>query len=87
MYYVYVLKSLKDKELYIGFSNDLKERFKKHSKGYVTSTKERRPLELIYYESYKSEKDARTRETKLKQHKNSFKELKKRIDDSLKDNE
>ena len=43
-------------------------------------------IELIYYESYKSEKDARTRETKLKQHRNSFKELKKRIDDSLKDN-
>ena len=86
MYYVYVLKSLKDKELYIGFSDDLKERFKKHSKGDVNSTKERRPLELIYYESYKSEKDTRTRETKLKQHRNSFKELKKRIDDSLKDN-
>ena len=84
MYYMYVLKSLKDKELYIGFSDDLKKRFKKHTKGYVASTKERKPLKLVYYESYDSEKDARMREAKLKQHKNSFKELKKRIDNSLK---
>ena len=83
MYYVYVLKSLKDNELYIGFSDNLKERFKEHTKGYVASTKERRPLKLVYYESYDSEKDARTREVKLKQHKNSFKELKKRMNNSL----
>ncbi|MDD5290720.1 MAG: GIY-YIG nuclease family protein [Patescibacteria group bacterium] len=29
MYYVYLLKSLKDRKLYIGYSDDLKERFKK----------------------------------------------------------
>lgn len=83
MYYVYVLKSLKDEELYIGFSDNLKERFKSHTKGQVISTKDRRPLKLVYYESYSSEKDARMRELKLKQHKNSFKELKKRINNSL----
>ena len=85
MYYVYILKSLKDKKLYIGFSSNLETRYEEHSKGLVYSTKTRRPLELIYYEAYQSEKDARIREMKLKQHKNSYKELKKRIDNSLKD--
>jgi len=83
MHYVYVLKSLKDKKLYVGFSSNLKERCKEHFKGQVESTEKRRLLKLVYYEAYESEKDARIREVKLKQHKNSFKELKKRINDSI----
>lgn len=66
MFYVYVLQSTKDYKLYIGYSADLKERIKEHSRGKVTSTKNRRPLVLIYYEAYREEKDARVREIFLK---------------------
>ncbi len=61
MFYVYVLKSSKDEELYIGSTNDLKRRIKEHQSGKSFSTNLRRPLELIYYEAYKKEKDARLR--------------------------
>jgi putative endonuclease len=66
MYYIYILFSEKDKLLYTGFTPDLKSRFEAHSKGYVKATKFRRPLKLIYYESYLNESDARKREKYLK---------------------
>jgi len=50
IYYNYVLRSLKDNNLYIGFTKNLKKRFAEHEKGQVPSTKYRRPLVLIYYE-------------------------------------
>lgn len=67
MFYVYLLKSIKDKSLYIGFAPDLRMRIEKHNQGFVTSTKNLRPLELIYYEAYKHKQDAIIREKRLKQ--------------------
>ncbi|MBI2630987.1 GIY-YIG nuclease family protein [Candidatus Nomurabacteria bacterium] len=66
MFYVYILKSLKDEKLYIGYSSDLRKRFKAHQGGEVKSTKPRRPFELIFYEAYKSMKDAKRREMYFK---------------------
>lgn len=84
MFYVYVLKSRKDKDLYTGSTNDLRMRFKKHNAGKVYSTKLRRPFDLVYYEAYKSEKDARSREHNLKLRSRAFAQLKKRIQESVK---
>lgn len=83
MVYVYVLKSEKDKRLYIGCTNDIKKRVQEHNSGLNTSTRYRRPFHLVYYEAYLSLKDARTRESRLKKFKNSYTELKKRIKYSL----
>ncbi len=66
MFYVYVLRSTKDKKLYSGYSSDLKKRFSDHNQGKVTITKYRRPFELIYYEAYKYQQDATTREKYFK---------------------
>ncbi|HHT9120697.1 MAG TPA: GIY-YIG nuclease family protein [Candidatus Hypogeohydataceae bacterium YC41] len=66
MYYVYVLKSLRDGKLYIGYSSDLKRRLREHKTGGSKSTKGRLPFELIYYEAHKSEVDARRRERYFK---------------------
>ena len=66
MYYVYVLRSLKDKDFYVGYSDDLKIRIKQHKDGLVQSTKNRRPLELVYYEAHRNRKDAMARERFLK---------------------
>ena len=66
MIYTYVLQSEKDKKFYVGFTEDLKLRFEQHNKGYVESTKDRRPLELIYYEACLDREDAIRREKYLK---------------------
>ena len=66
MYYTYVLQSNRDKKFYVGFTKDLKLRFEQHNKGYVDSTKNRRPLELIYYEACLDQEDTIRREKYLK---------------------
>jgi putative endonuclease len=66
MYFVYVLRSLKDGRLYIGMTEDVPSRLKRHSEGKVTSTRHRRPLVLVYTESYNSRAEARRREKFLK---------------------
>jgi putative endonuclease len=66
MNYVYILRSLKDKKLYIGYSENLKRRFSDHQKGEVLSTKPRRPFELIFYEAYRERSDAKRREKYFK---------------------
>lgn len=84
MFYVYVLKSEKDKKGYIGSTSDLKRRIKEHNNGQVDSTKPRRPLKLVYYEAYVSEEDARIRESKLKLKSKAYAQLRKRLSNSLK---
>ncbi|MFA5986075.1 MAG: GIY-YIG nuclease family protein [Parcubacteria group bacterium] len=66
MYYVYVLKSEKDQKNYTGYTKNLKLRFEQHKKGLVDSTKDRRPLKLIYYEASLNQQDATHREKYLK---------------------
>ena len=66
MFYTYVLQSEKDDKFYVGFTKDLKLRFEKHYRGKVGSTKDRRPLKLIYYEACLSQDDATKREKYLK---------------------
>jgi len=66
MYYVYVLRSGFDGKLYVGYTTNLGNRIREHNNGEVTSTKSRRPLELIFYDGYKSMEDAKRREQYLK---------------------
>ena len=66
IYYVYVLQSLKDDKFYTGYTENLKLRFEKHQKGHVASTKDRRPLRLIYFEGCLDRKDAIHRERYFK---------------------
>ena len=83
MNYVYVLKSTKDNELYIGSTTDLRRRLREHNEGKAFSTKLRRPFELVYYEAYRGLEDARDREKALKLRGNSRKHLINRISRSL----
>ncbi len=83
MFYLYLLKSKKDNSLYLGFAPNLKVRLLKHNQGLVQSTKNLRPWELIYYEAYKSKRDALIREKRLKQFKKGYASLKGRIKNSL----
>ena len=65
MYYVYVLL-LKNNTTYVGYTSDLKARLQQHRNNTVISTKNKEP-KLVYYEAFKSPKDAMVREKKLKQ--------------------
>ncbi|WP_081489500.1 GIY-YIG nuclease family protein [Melioribacter roseus] len=62
MFYVYVLRSLKDNKRYVGLTSDISRRFREHQNGLVKSTRHRRPFELIYYESYENKSEAMKRE-------------------------
>ncbi|MDO8676184.1 MAG: GIY-YIG nuclease family protein [Candidatus Azambacteria bacterium] len=83
MYYVYILYSNKDGKLYIGSTSDLKNRTEKHNHGYVIATKNRRPLKLVYYETYMNQRDAKRREIFLKGGKGHG-ELKIQLEDTFK---
>lgn len=69
--------------MYIGFAEDLEERLSKHNQGLVYSTKSLKPMELIYYEAYRSKKDALIRERRLKQFAKGFASLRSRLRYSL----
>lgn len=62
MFYVYILRSLKDRRFYIGFTKNVKNRLEEHNSGKVCSTKNRKPFELVYFEAFKYEKDAKAQE-------------------------
>jgi putative endonuclease len=83
MYYVYVLKSQVDGKMYVGYTANLRNRLKEHQGGEVISTKSRRPFELIFYEGYKSDEDAKRRERYLKTS-NGKSSLRMMLRDSLK---
>jgi len=76
MYYIYVLKNSKTSELYYGYTNNLKRRIAEQNK--------KQYWELIYYEGYKAESDARHRERQLKKYAQALTALKDRLKDSLK---
>jgi len=83
MFYVYILKSKKDESRYIGFAVNLRDRMRKHNAGFVVSTKNLRPLALVYYEAYRSKTDALIREKQLKRFAKGFTSLKSRLKHSL----
>ena len=76
MYYVYVLRDIETKSLYYGYTNNLERRVSDHNKN--------RACELIYYEAYKAEIDARKRERRLKNYAQALTALKGRLKESLK---
>ena len=57
---------MKDYKFYSGFTKNLKLRFEQHKKGLVESTRERLPVELVYYEACINKDDALKREKYFK---------------------
>ena len=66
MWYVYILRSQQDNNLYIGSTNDLRRRFHEHNAGHVTATKSRLPFTLESYIAVRSEEKARELEVYFK---------------------
>jgi len=65
VYYVYILK-LHDQSIYVGFSRDIKKRLKEHQSGCVESTKNIRPIKLVFYCAFDSIEKALKFESYLK---------------------
>ena len=83
MYYVYLLRSIKDGSIYIGYTRDLQRRLEEHRSGITYTTRKHLPVELVYYEAYKSITDAKNRERGLKYHGRALAQLRKRLKCSL----
>jgi len=72
MYFVYILVSEKDSRRYIGSTKNLERRLVEHNSGVVKSSKNRRPLRLLYYETFELKSDALIRERAIKAKKGKF---------------
>ena len=66
MYYVYVLESQENLDLYKGYTDDLNKRIREHNSGLTESTKNNQPWHLVYCEIFLDKKDAIEREKFLK---------------------
>lgn len=65
--YTYIVKC-SDETLYTGWTNNLKKRMEAHNSGKGAKyTKNRRPVELVYFEEYDTKQEAMKREYAIKQ--------------------
>ncbi|PIZ00701.1 endonuclease [bacterium (Candidatus Gribaldobacteria) CG_4_10_14_0_8_um_filter_33_9] len=67
-YFVYILKSLKNGDLYIGSTENINNRIKLHNFGKVKSTKSYRPWQLLEYKKFNTRGEAMKFEKFLKNH-------------------
>ncbi len=79
MFYVYVLRSLKDKKYYVGQTNNVTKRLLLHNTGKVKSTMYRRPFELVGFKEFETRDEARWYEYSVKHHSDKKKRLLKEI--------
>ena len=77
MFYTYILKNKLTKQLYYGYTNNLERRLGEHNQ-------DQQQWELVYFEGYKAEADARNREKRLKHYAQALTALKSRLKESLK---
>ncbi|MFA6525600.1 MAG: GIY-YIG nuclease family protein [Patescibacteria group bacterium] len=83
MHYLYVLQFKNDLGFYVGQTKDLNIRLKEHRQGKTKSIQHRGEFILVYYEAYKSKKDATKREWKIKHYAKVKKDLIGSIENSL----
>jgi len=67
MFYVYILKSIKDSTYYTGFTENLEQRVKDHNWHTADYSKSKAPFELVWFCSFKDKKKALDFEKYLKQ--------------------
>ncbi|MEQ8711841.1 MAG: GIY-YIG nuclease family protein [Cyclobacteriaceae bacterium] len=70
MYHTYILQSHATHQLYVGQTNDLVDRLKRHNAGHNKSTKHARPWKIIWSTEFATRSEAVKLERKLKSWKN-----------------
>ena len=68
-YFVYILESLKNGTYYIGSTQDIEERLKRHNQGRSKYTKTGMPWKLVYTEKFSDRSSALKRENLIKRRK------------------
>jgi putative endonuclease len=66
MFYVYILKSLKTGQYYIGQTNNIIARLGRHNSNSVSSTKNKGPWEIFHKENFRDRVSAIKREKQIK---------------------
>ena len=61
-YFVYVLRSIRDKTRYVGSTGDVNQRLREHNSGRAHYTRGKKPWELVYKEEFSSRSEAMKRE-------------------------
>jgi putative endonuclease len=84
MWCIYIIQRDTTKQIYIGFTSDIKRRIAKHNNNQNYSTRHNSGIwKLVYCEIYRTKEDAEKRERRLKHHGRAKQELLKRISKSL----
>ena len=78
-HFIYLLESKVKDWIYIGCTNNLNKRLMEHKQGKMFSTRKMLPVELIYFEAYRSKDIAFEREKSLKKYGSALARLKSRI--------
>ena len=78
-FYVYILKSKEHDRYYVGLTSDLRRRLREHNEKRSYWTKRYAPWQIIYFEGYRAEEDAKSREHQLKRFAQAFSQLKRRL--------
>ena len=73
MYSCYVLESITSGRLYIGLTNDVSDRLRRHNEGINLSTRNRWPWIMIFQKDFNTRTEAVALEKKLKAFKNPAK--------------
>ena len=81
MYYIYAISSLERSYIYVGLTQDIELRLKRHNDGRERTTRFYKPFELIYSEVCNTRPEARIREKYWKS--GIGKEKLKKIRDSI----
>ncbi len=81
MVYLYLIQN-KSGALYFGATTNLRRRIFDHNAGRSLATRGGE-WQLVYYEAFRSEKDARDREHQIKFHGQAKRRLKQRLKNSL----
>ena len=66
MYHTYILKSKKDSQYYVGYTDNPDVRLKLHNTNKVQATKNRGPWEIFHIEQFQTEREAIKRERQIK---------------------
>jgi putative endonuclease len=65
-HFLYILRSLKDGSYYVGTTQDITERLRRHNQGRSVYTKGRGPWELVFSEEHPDRPSALRREREIK---------------------
>jgi len=65
-YYVYAIRSLSKKYIYVGLTNNVQRRFSQHNAGKEKTTSFYKPFKLFFQEKFETRAETRKREKYLK---------------------